>query len=67
MLAVGAPGDVDAEVDLWRRQTIYNTSQADGIMKAYEKAYPSSKAGQKTAPVTPTLTLSLSLSLTTDH
>ena len=53
MLAVGAPGDVDAEVDLWRKQTIYNASQAEGIMKAYEKAYPSSKSGQKTAPVSP--------------
>ena len=53
VLAVGAPGDVDSEVDLWRKQTIYNTSQADGMMKAYEKAYPSSKAGQKTAPVRP--------------
>ena len=57
VLAVGAPGDVDSEVDLWRKQTIYNTSQTDGIMKAYEKAYPSSKAGQKTLtlplPLTP--------------
>ena len=68
VLAVGAPGDVDSEVDLWRKQTIYNTSQADGMMKAYEKAYPSSKAGQKTAPVRPhpnpdPLTLALTLTL----
>ena len=38
-------------MDLWRKQTIYNTSQVDGIMMAYQKAYPSSKAGQKAAPV----------------
>ena len=60
---MGAPGDVDSEVDLWRKQTIYNTSQTDGIMKAYEKAYPSSKAGQKTLTLTLPLTLNLPLSL----